>query len=112
MGFEDVITGIALQNAGYETWYDPKMLTLESEEAHFEEPPLFKTDKGVSPNDRSHWALRTVQNGMKFFENSMPEGGIRRVRDNFLAGKGWPWPGIPVQPRHDPYDNQPLSEVG
>lgn len=113
MGFEDVLTGIALQNAGHPCWYDPKMLTLESEEAHFEEKPFFKTDKGVSPQDKSHAALRMVQNGMKYFENAMPPGGLRKVREDFLAGKGWPWPHPhAVQPRNDWFDNQPLSEVG
>lgn len=112
LGFEDCLTGIALQNAGHSFWYDPTMLTLESEEAHFEEKPFFKTDKGVSPNDKSHAALRTVRNGMKYFENSMPPGGIRKVREDFLAGKGWPWPATAVQPEHDWFDGQSLREVG
>jgi hypothetical protein len=112
LGFEDCLTGIALQNIGHSFYYDPKMLTLESEEAHFEEKPFFKTDKGVSPQDKSHAALRTVRNGMKYFENAMPAGGIRKVREDFLAGKGWPWPAIGVQPLNDWYDGQSLKEVG
>lgn len=112
MGFEDCLTGIVLENAGHQCWYDPTMLTLESEEAHYEERPFFRCDKGTSPDDKSHSALRTVRNGMKYFHNSMPEGGIQKVRTDFLAGKGWPWPKIPVQPRHDWHDGQALSEMG
>jgi hypothetical protein len=108
LGFEDCLTGIALQNAGFDFWYDPTMLTLESEEAHFEEKPFFKTDKGVSPNDKSHAALRTVKNGLTYFDNCV-EGGMRRVRTDFLAGKEFP---IVQIPEHDWFDAQPLREVG
>jgi hypothetical protein len=108
LGFEDCLMGIALQNVGFDFSYDPRMLTLESEEAHFEDKPLFKTDKGVSPNDKSHAALRTVKNGLKYFDNCV-EGGMRQVRADFLAGKPFP---IVQNPQHDWFDSQPLSEVG
>lgn len=108
LGFEDCLLGIALQNAGFSFWYDPKMLTLESEEAHFEEKPFFKTDKGISPLDKSHAVLAMVKNGMKYFDNCV-EGGIRKVRADFLEGKPFP---IVQNPQHDWYDKQPLSEVG
>lgn len=108
LGFEDCLLGIALQNAGFSFWYDPNMLTLESEEAHFEDKPFFKTDKGVSPNDKSHAALRTVKNGTKYFDNCV-EGGMRKVRADFLAGKPFP---VMRTPEHDWFDGQSLREVG
>jgi hypothetical protein len=108
LGFEDCLLGIALQNAGFSFWYDPLMLTLESEEAHFEEKPFFKCDKGTSPNDKSHAVLHMVLNGTKYFDNCV-EGGIRKVRENFLAGKPFP---VVQNPQHDWYDGQSLREVG
>lgn len=106
LGAEDYTLGIALTNAGKHLKYDRRLLTLESEELHFVEPPMKKTDKGVSPNDKSHAALRIAQQS-KYFPNYY-EGGIRALREHVLAGNPFPICQIPTT---DWFDNQPLSEM-
>jgi hypothetical protein len=49
-----------------------------------------------------------VKNGLTYFDNCV-EGGMRRVRTDFLAGKEFP---IVQIPEHDWFDAQPLREVG
>lgn len=106
MGSEDYIMGIALQNKGYVFKYDRRMLTYESEEAHFEDQPFKRVDKGVSPNDKSHAALRFVQNGMKYFDNYV-EGGIPTLRDKILKGEVFP---ICQIPEHCWFSGESLKE--
>lgn len=106
LGFEDVITGIALQNAGYSFKYDRRMLTLESYEHHGHEKPFKRIDKGKSPNDKSHAVLNLARSS-RHFQNYHP-GGIRALREMVLAGEPFPICQIPA---HDWYDGQPLSEL-
>lgn len=106
MGFEDVLFGLCLQNNGYPMRYDKRMMTYESEEDHFTEEPMARTDKGISPNDKSHAALKMVMDGLKYFENYY-EGGIRALREYVLAGNPFP---VCQIPQHDWFDSQPISE--
>jgi hypothetical protein len=105
LGAQDYILGFALKNAGFHLKYCKKMMTLESEELHFAEPPRKRMDKGVSPN-KSHAALN-IAKSTKYFENYY-EGGIRRMREEVLSGKPFPIVQIPTC---DWYDSQPLSEM-
>ena len=107
LGGEDYCTGIALNNAGYGFKYDKRMMTYESEEAHFEEPPMKRTDKGRSPLDKSHALLRIVRSGQKFFDNYY-EGGIRAERERVLRGEPFT---IRQIPDRDFFDGQPISEM-
>lgn len=47
-GYEDQITGHRLQRSGVGTWYDRRMLVIESEEDHHEQPPLIRIDPETS----------------------------------------------------------------
>lgn len=106
LGFEDVIMGYALQNAGFPLFYDRRMLTVESEEDHHREPAFKRSDYGQSPNDKSHSALNIgIQS--RYFENYY-EGGIRKMREEVLAGKPFP---ITGNPRHEWYTGTPLAEL-
>jgi hypothetical protein len=107
LGSEDYLTGLTLQNAGFKLMYDKKMKTLESEELHHLDKPLRKTDKGKSPDDKSHRALNIVLSGQKFFDNYY-EGGIRAERERVLRGEPFT---IRNNPQHDWYDSQPISEM-
>lgn len=107
LSFEDVLLGIALENNGVSFRYNRNMLTYESDELHSAEPSAKRFDKGVSPNDRSHAALNMVRNGMKYFDNNLPNG-IRGLREDVLSGKPFP---IMLNPQHDWYDGQPLSDL-
>lgn len=94
MGFEDCLMGIVLENAGYKFRFDKRLFTLESEEAHFEEPPMKRSDYGVSPDDKSHRALNIAKQS-KTFDNGFGEGGIRALRERVLAGEAFPVKGTP-----------------
>lgn len=107
LGSEDYCMGIRLQNAGYTFRYDRRMLTLESEEAHFEDQPFRRTDKGVSPNDKSHAILKMALES-KFAPNYFGEGGIRALRDRVIFGQ--PFPIVQV-PDKDWFDGQPIAEM-
>lgn len=107
LGGEDTTMGMAMENAGVEFIYDRMMLTYESEELHHEETHFKRTDKGVSPNDKSHAAVRMVQGKMKYFENYYA-GGIPKLRQDIQAGMEMPPCGIP---QHDWFDGQPISEM-
>ncbi len=104
IGFEDCVTGLVLENAGYKFRYDTKLLTLESEEDHHIEKPFRKEDKGVSPKDKSHAVLDRTR-GLKRFDNGFD---LRAMRADVQAGKPFP---IPTGPTVDWYDGQPLSEM-
>lgn len=104
LGFEDCITGIVLENAGVKFRYDPRMLTLESEEDHFVEPAMRKSDYGVSPNDKSHKALEIART-LKRFDNGFD---LRQMREDVLAGKPFP---IPTGPTHEWFTGTPLTEL-
>lgn len=107
MSFEDVLTGICLENAGYKFRYDRRLLTFESEELHHVGTVMKRCDKGVSPNDKSHAALNIARQS-KYFPNYFGEGGIRALRQHILNGGEFPVVGIPDS---DWYDKQPLSEM-
>lgn len=104
---EDYLTGLTLQNAGYKFVYDRLMMTYESEELHHVEPSLKRTDKGKSPDDKSHRALNIVLSGQRYFDNYY-EGGMRALRSKVLAGEPFP---VIQNPRHDWFDSQPISEM-
>lgn len=106
LGFEDSLTGIVLENAGFQLRYDRRMLTLESIEGHFGDH-LKRIDKGQSPNDKSHAALALARRSNRF-ENYFGPGGIREVRAKVLAGEPFP---IQNVPEHDWFDGQPLREM-
>ena len=107
MGYEDVIMGPVLARRGYNFTYDTEMLTVESDELHFIEKPLKRWDKGTSPNDKSHDAIRRFGN-IDWFENYFGPERLRGLRARVLAGE--PFPVCPI-PEHDWFDSQPLREM-
>ncbi len=108
MSFEDVLEGIALQKKGFMFVYDRTMMTFESEELHAQLPVMRRTDKGHSPNDKSHAALRMQQGGTGWNENYFGAWGIAGLRESVLKGEPFPQCGIP---QHDWFDKQPINEM-
>jgi hypothetical protein len=106
-GAEDYVMGIAMGNCGYHFKYDTRMLTLESEEGHHEEPSFRREDFGKSPNDMSHAILATARQS-KYFPNSFGEGGIRALRERILSGGEFP---IPKSPDRHWFNKKLLSEL-
>lgn len=102
LGSEDYCLGIALANRGHAFRFDQRMLTWESEEDHHLEPPFKRMDKGVSPNDKSHAMLHYAQQATCYNPH------IRELRERVLAGEPFP---VPVEPKKDWFDGQPLSEL-
>jgi hypothetical protein len=97
LGFEDVIMGQVLENAGWGFRYNLNMMTLESDEHHHLEPPFrrdcFEKHSG-DKGDKGHAVLNMAKGGMKWFPNYYA-GGIRKMREEVLAGKPFPVVQIP-----------------
>lgn len=108
LGFEDCILGIRLANQGAHFQYDRRLLTYESEEAHHFDKIMRRTDKGVSPNDKSHAILALARSSTRSENLHLGIEGIKGLR-NFCAD-GQPIP-LPDGPTHDWYDGQPISEM-
>ncbi len=112
-GYEDVIMGKLLENAGFKFKYDLRMMTYESEELHAQLPVMHRDDpcKGslnANPrDDQSHAMLRAVEN-LKFHPNYFGEDGIRGLRNKILAGGEFP---IMKVPEHRWFDGKPLREL-
>jgi glycosyltransferase involved in cell wall biosynthesis len=105
LGFEDVCFGLTLGNTNkFSFQYDRRMMTYESEEAHFVDKPMKKTDKGVSPMDKSHSALRQAQQS-KRFENQF---NLREMRDAVQRGEPFP---VILEPRHDWFDGASIADM-
>ena len=103
LSFEDVIFGLMLTNAGYPLRYDPRMKIIEDRTpAELGTPPR-RTDKGISPNDKSHAALQQFGS----LKRAGHQWDLRAVRAKVLAGEPFP---IPTGPTTDWYDGQPLAE--
>lgn len=107
MGYEDVVTGQVIENAGIKLLYDPQMKTIESQELHQQPYRMLRLDKGVSPNDKSHAALDNARK-TKWCPNYFGDEGIRGLRERVLNGE--PFPVVQI-PEHDWYDSQLLKEM-
>lgn len=109
MGTEDYVTGLVLQRAlNPQFRYDTRMVTWESEEGHHTEPSLRRTDKGVSPADKSHAILSRAISGPETFDNHMGPEGLAGLRKRILSGEPFP---IPTEPTRDWYDGQLIAEM-
>lgn len=109
LSFEDVIFGCMLEKQGYELRFDPRMITFEDRTVDKLDTPFRRTDKGISPRDKSHAILNTVIHGGRHVApNYFGEGGIRRLRESIVNGGTFPAVGIP---EHDWFDGQPLKDM-
>jgi glycosyltransferase involved in cell wall biosynthesis len=108
MGFEDCILGIRVANQGYEFQYDRRMMTYESDEHHHLDAVMRRTDKGTSPNDKSHAMLKLAE-ATTYAENShFGPDGIRGLKKVFMDTGEIP---LPSGPTHDWYDGQSIAEM-
>lgn len=108
MGYQDAIAGQVIARHGYQFKYDRRMLTLEDEDRHHNQPAMLRIDPGKSPNDKSHALLKRYE-GAKWFDNDFgPFKDLRALRKHILAGGQFPVVG---RPTHDWFTHQPLSEM-
>ncbi len=101
---EDYIFGLTLKNNGFPIKFDLRMGMIEDRTPGHLGPTIIRQDKGVSPNDRSHWLL----NKHRTQRRSQHQWDLRQVRAAAITGHGFP---VPSWPNRDPYDGQPLSEM-
>lgn len=102
-GFEDVFFGFMLANNGYPMKYDRLMKIIEDRTPEHITDSMKKTDKGVSPNDKSHKLVEMLKDR----KNCMHGVNLREVRQQVLAGRPWP---PPWGPEKDFYDGQLVKD--
>lgn len=88
LSFEDVLFGHLLDNNKFHIQYDPAMKIIEDRSTEFIGAPMRRTDKGVSPNDKSHKVL-DIFRSLKTSGNSYD---LRALRESVLAGNPFPAP--------------------
>lgn len=105
LSFEDVIFGMNLEAHEYPISYRPKMFVSQERSAAFANT-FRRTDKGVSPNDKSHAALA------RFRQRARTEftPDLRKIRERILAGDPDPFP-MPDPDLRDWYDGQLVREM-
>ena len=118
LGLEDNLFGIMMENNRLPIRYDRRLKVVEDRTPCESVGVMFRrTDKGKSPNDKSHALLyklrglkRAIHVGSEF---ALPDGRrapleLRELREIALAGGELP---APLGPTHDWYDGQPLEEM-
>jgi len=105
LGAEDYLFGSMLCNNGFPTKYNPLLKIIEDRTPEEIGPDMLKTDKGVSPNDKSHAALHRFGP----LTRTQHPWDLRAIRESVLRGE--PFPNTDAFPRHDWYDNQPISAM-
>lgn len=103
LGMEDVVFGQMLGKAGCSIQFDPQMKIVEDRSEATYEAAVGRTDKGISPKDKSHGILTRIHDRDK----ATHHWNLRDVRKVVMAGQGFP---IPTEPTHDWWDNKPLVE--
>lgn len=107
MGYEDAACGMQLNKVGLTGRYDRRMMTYESEEMHYVEPPFIRVDKKIvgKPGipDASHAMLAQIAAG----DGTSPNGyDIAELRRRVLSGEPFP---IPTGPETHWPDGEYLS---
>lgn len=91
LSFEDVLAGMAIHNNGYPIRFNPNARIVEDRTPSQMDKPFLRTDKGVSPLDKSHKSLE-VLGGAKRFEHSWGHWNLREIREQVLNGGAFPIP--------------------
>lgn len=108
MGYQDVVAGAMLAKHNVKFWFDPRMMTYESDELHHQPGQHFlRVDPGKSPNDKSHKILEMVAGGRIKAPNYFGPGGLREFRERTLRGE--PFPIVQI-PDREWFTGTPLSE--
>lgn len=108
LSFEDCIFGIMLEKNGYPIRFDPRMAIIQDRTPGQLGPEYKRTDKGISPCDKSHRILEMVQKGGRHkAPNYFGEGGIRALRERVLKGEPFP---IMQVPQNDWFDGQLVKD--
>lgn len=106
LGMEDVIFGLHLHNAGYRIDFVPALYVEQERSPAFTAPTYRKTDKGTSPQDKSHAALARF--GKRRRTEFTPD--LHALREIAQRGQLASLP-LPSEPARDWYDQQLLAEM-
>ena len=101
---EDSMFGLMLANNGYPIKYDASMVMIEDRTPGCCDPVMRREDKGVSPNDKSHYLLNTLRDKKR----AQHPIDLRAIRKQVLSGGEFPpaW-----GPERDPFDGQLISQM-
>lgn len=99
---EDYCFGRLLENNKYPIKYDLRMRILEDRTPHACGPVMKRTDKGKSPQDKSHWMLDQFATR---FRSKLPKD-LAALRASVRAGQPLPLPDAPLV---DDYDGQSIA---
>lgn len=103
LSMEDVVFGCLLSNNGYPMFFEPRSKIVEDRSIPFIGEAMKRTDKGVSPNDKSHKTLDVFAKA----KTSMNSYDLRTLREAILQGKPFPKATLPT---HDWYDGQAVKD--
>lgn len=104
LSFEDVLFGHLLDNNGFPIVFDPTLKIIEDRSPEMLGDPMRRTDKGISPNDKSHAVL-------EIFKKAKTSGNsydLRKLRNDILSGGTFP---MPTASHTDWYDQQPIKDM-
>ncbi len=105
LSFEDCIFGLNLANAGYRIDFDPRMF-VKQHRGVARANTYRRTDKGVSPKDKSHAALDRF--GKQRRTEFTPD--LRELREVYASGEPFPIPDPDVDYR-DWYDGELIRDI-
>ena len=104
LGLEDVVFGNMIAQNGHVTMYDPRMKIIEDRPRDSGENMPKRTDKGISPKDRSHALLEKIGASKR----AIHPFDLRAERNRMMRGEPWT---IPTEPTKDWYDGEPLEKM-
>lgn len=107
LGMDDTLFGLLIQNNGYTVKYNANVKIIEDRTPEFCVPTMKRTDKGVSPQDKSHAVLDMFLPAKGNAKHAKNGYDIRAVRQSVLAGNPFPSPNEPLA---DFWDGQPIKE--
>jgi hypothetical protein len=108
ISMEDVIFGLQLQNNGYPIYFDRRMMIIEDRTPENCLPIMYREDRGVSPNDKSHAMLAKLR-VLKAAIHLPVGANLRAIRDGFRDGKPPPIP--PKQTWLDWWDSSVINQL-
>ena len=108
LSFEDVISGILMQNNAFPMYYDQRALVIEDRTPELIGPAIRRSSKERHPHDTSdkaHTLLNEVRGGPQ--RQSLNGFDMRELRLRIRAGEKFP---LPDPEMKDWFDGQPIRE--
>lgn len=108
IGAEDCFFGMMLENSGYPIFYESRMQIIEDRTPGECSPIMYRTDKGVSPNDKSHAMVEKLR-ALRQSLHIPVHYDLREIRDTLKAKGKFP---VPEKKQYrDWYDDSLINEI-